>query len=380
MFSHVFKNTLKTSLKTRIMLFWAIVFPILLSLMFKLALGNLGTMDQMKPIDIAVIEPLTQDDFQSEFFKQFLKATSSDQENKIFNIVYREQAEAEKLLEEKEVSAIIDFDRKPQVTVRSSSIEETITQSVMSAYVQNETIIMDLLAKNPDNNMASILQLINQEINVLDNTSNKNMDFSNLYFYTLIGMQLLYGYMWGTTAISKFEANLSTLGKRQTIAPIHKLTTVLAAVSASYIIHLIVMLVMWAWLYFGLNVSFGNQGLWVFLLILIGSLTGVSLGVLIGVSNRKSFEFKINLGVAISMFFSFLSGMMAIEIKPWIANNLPILAWLNPVNLVTDALYSLYYFNTMDRYFMNLAALLAMTFVLMMVSFYFLRGKSYEYL
>lgn len=379
MFSHVFKNTLKTSLRTKIMVFWAVVFPILLSLMFELALGNLFESDLMKPIDIVVIEPLTQQDQQSDFFKEFLKATSSPEE-KIFNISYQSQDEASQLLEDKKVSAIIDFDGQPKITVLSSGINETITQAVMNSYVQNESIIMDIISKNPTTNIQAILELIGEDTQVINNTSSKHMDYSNIYFYTLIGMQLMYGYMWGLTAINNFEANLSTIGKRQSVAPIHKFVAVLAAVLASYLIHLVIMLAMWAWLIFGLNVSFGSQSLWIFILILVGSLTGVSFGVLIGVSNRKSLEFKINLGVAVSMAFSFLAGMMILQIKPWIAKNIPFLAWINPVSLITDALYSLYYYSNLDRYFLNLGILGLLTLVMVMTSFFFIRGKSYEHL
>ena len=68
----------------------------------------------------------------------------------------------------------------------------------------------------------------------------------------------------------------------------------------------------------------------------------------IGVSNKKNEGMKMSILISVTMLLSFLSGMMVLKMKYIIAENVPILAKINPVNMVTDGLYSLYYYNTLD--------------------------------
>ena len=114
------------------------------------------------------------------------------------------------------------------------------------------------------------------------------------------------------------------------------------------------------------------------LLSLVSSLAGVALGILIGVSNKKSIEFKINLGIAISMLMSFLSGMMISSVKVLIQEKIPILGKINPVSVVTDAIYSLYYYESTSRFFQNIGLLILISLTFFLASLFFMRGKEYE--
>lgn len=105
---------------------------------------------------------------------------------------------------------------------------------------------------------------------------------------------------------------------------------------------------------------------------------GISFGVMIGVSNRKSDEAKTVILTSTSMVCSFLAGMMVGTMKQLIADNVPILGKINPVTMVTDALYSLYYYNTLDRYFYNIISLLIFTAVMISISYVFIRRKKYD--
>jgi ABC-2 type transport system permease protein len=77
------------------------------------------------------------------------------------------------------------------------------------------------------------------------------------------------------------------------------------------------------------------------------------------------------------MVESFLAGMMIIDIKYIIADKVPILGYLNPVNLISDALYSLYYYDTYDRFLLNIIILCAITAFFGSVSYLRLRRKAY---
>ena len=75
------------------------------------------------------------------------------------------------------------------------------------------------------------------------------------------------------------------------------------------------------------------------------------------------------------MLFCFLSGMMESLVTYLIATKVPILSKINPVNLITDALYSLYYYDNLYRYIENILYLGLFTVVMIALSYIFVRRK-----
>lgn len=80
----------------------------------------------------------------------------------------------------------------------------------------------------------------------------------------------------------------------------------------------------------------------------------------------------------VSMLFSFMAGMMMHDIKYIIAEKAPFLNLINPVNMITDGLYSLYYYDTLDRYLFNISSLVMFTVVMLSLSYIVLRRKNYD--
>ena len=78
------------------------------------------------------------------------------------------------------------------------------------------------------------------------------------------------------------------------------------------------------------------------------------------------------------MLMAFLAGMMVPEIKVLIAENIPIINKINPVAVVTDAVYSLYYYDSLTRFNYDMLNLLAITVFFIVASLFLMRGKEYE--
>jgi ABC-2 type transport system permease protein len=218
---------------------------------------------------------------------------------------------------------------------------------------------------------------LNFETYVKD-VSNKNMTVINTFFYTLIGMQALYSYIWGMRVMYMYEANLSTQGKRNSISPTNKRISILASMFSAWALSILSSLIGIGFIIFILDINIGSKVIPILSLLLLGTLTGVSFGSFIAVSNRQSVGVKNGIGIGITMFWSFLAGMMASSIKILIERNIPILNKLNPVALITDALYSLYYYNTYDRFFGNIIYLSLVTLIFVLGTIFFMRGKKYE--
>ena len=97
--------------------------------------------------------------------------------------------------------------------------------------------------------------------------------------------------------------------------------------------------------------------------------------------SKKGFEGikrKVVMLLIVIMVCSLLAGMMGTtSLKHMIDQQTPILAAINPVNLISDALYSTYYFGVGERYWLDLALLGVFSIVVAVGAWLASRRKSY---
>lgn len=400
MFKHIFINRLKMLLRTKATIFWTLVFPIILATFFNLAFGNLAEEEKFEPFNIAVIQ---NENYENEAnFKALVEALSADGKDKMFNVQYvQNKEEADKLLDDNEIKGYLEVKdvlileennnkeetsgellnennskNNIKITVKENGTIQTILKSIVDNYYQTYSMIENIAEINPQSlNFNPMTDLDN---NNFEDNSSKNMDYVVVYFYTLIGMTCLYGGFFGINAINEVEANLSKRAARTSVAPTHKLKTLVASLLAGFIIQYAEVLILLAYLIFALGVDFGNQTLYIILLTLFGSLAGTTTGMLIGACNKKSENAKVGMLISFTMTCSFLAGMMILDMKYIIAKNVPILAKINPVSMITDGLYSLYYYDTLERYFFNIISLIIFSAVMVFASYFFIRRKKYD--
>ncbi len=61
-----------------------------------------------------------------------------------------------------------------------------------------------------------------------------------------------------------------------------------------------------------------------------------------------------------------------------IDKNVSILNKINPANMITDGLYSLYYYDTLDRFYFNIISLLIFSAFMIFISYKGLRRQKYD--
>ena len=382
MFIHNFKYALKTLLKNKMLIFWTFAFPIVLGTLFKLAFSNIENTEKFDVIDIAIVE--NQDYNNNIAFKEAFKVLS-DKKNKdrLFDTDIVSEKKAKKLLENDKIAGyIILKDNKPQVVVGTSGVSETILKYVTEEIVQSEDIVKNIILNQKTEvseegfyeglyaKVQTMLQ--DNKLNIKDATS-KNLSYTMIEFYTLIAMTCMYGGMLGMVAINKCMPNMTEVGKRVTVSPTPKWITVLSSVLAGYITQLVGLLILFVFSIFALKVDYGeNIGL-VISLTLVGALAGLTLGVADATIFKVSENSKTGIIVIISMVGSFLSGMMGITMKYVIDKNVPIVNIINPCNMITDGFYTLYYYDTLDRFIFNLVSLFVFSLIMVGVSIVGLR-------
>ena len=376
MFIHNLKYTIKSLLKNRTLIFWTFAFSIILSTFFYMAFSNIENDEKLQIFDIAVID---NDGFEKqEIYKETLKKLSQESDDKLFNIKYVGKEEAEDLLEKSEIEGYILFENEtPKFVVDEIEQTKTVVRDLTEQDIKKE-IENGNINFNTENIVNNILAKINNEKVELKNISNSNLSYMMIEYYTVIAMACMYGGMIGITAINGCLANMSNRGKRIAVSPTRKSVIVLSSAIGAYFVSLIGVALLIIFLVLALKVNFGtNLGL-VILLAMIGNLAGTSLGVLIASCFKVSEGTKTGITISVSMILSVLSGMMGVTLKYLIDKNAPIINRMNPNNLITDGFYSLYYYNTLDRYWSDILNLLIFSIICLVISFISLRREKYD--
>ena len=391
MFLHNLKYTIKTLFKNKILIFWTFAFPIILGIFFNMAFSNIEKDEKLKVFDIAVVND-SQFENQKIYQEALKELSADDSENKLFNIKYVKKEKADSLLDDSDIEGYIIFkNEEPQVVVKKNGTYQTLIRFVVTEIGQNKAIIEDLTKKTVENEIAKgstsfdpgkiakdILEKINNGQVNMKNISASNLSYMQIEFYTLIAMTCMYCGVLGLTAINNCLANMSSKGKRISVSPNKKSIIVLSSAIGSYLVSMVGIAILILFLRFVLKVDFGDNTPLVILLSAVGDLAGISMGVLIASVFRVSEGAKTGITIAITMFLSVLSGMMGVTLKYVIDKNVPVINLINPNNLITDGFYSLYYYDTLDRYLRDVTYLLVFVVICLTISFISLRREKYD--
>lgn len=386
MFYHNFKYSLKTLFKSKDLLFWTFIFPLILGPFFKLAFSNIEKSETFDVINIAIVDSSNYQD--NKIYQEVFKTLSDkNNENQVFNLEVTNLKEANSLLEEKEIIGYLEFlDDDIKITVKENGIDETILRYVVSE-IQSRQVLIETLIKEEikqdsfpldyEKIYSKIDALMNEEVTLQDISKN-NLSYTMIEYYTLIAMAALYGGIIALTIMNAKLPNMQAVGKRTAVAPIKKGEMIVSSLLASYVIQLMGLAILFIYTILVLKVDYGTHFILVIVLALVGSLAGLTTGVGVATLLKTNENAKIGILIALTMLECFLSGMMGITMKYIIDKNIPILNLINPANMITDGLYSLYYYDTFNRFYFNIFSLLIYSLVIIGLSVIKLRRQKYD--
>lgn len=397
MFTHNFKYTFRILFKNKMLIFWTFAFPIILGTFFQMAFSDIEKNEKLDIIDIAIVD---NEEFQENtIYKESFKVLSDkENEDRLFHTKYVTEEKAKSLLSEDEIIGyLIIKDNKPKVVVGTSDINETILKFVVEEISSKAEImksVTNLKVEEYMKNQAGVesgnfnflsekiykevLEMTEEDHANIKNISSSNLSYTMIEFYTLIAMACLYSGILSMFAINQSLANMTATGKRIAVSPTSKGKVILSSVLASYLTSLIGIFLLFIYTIFVLHVDYGNRLFYIILLAFAGTFAGLSLGIVTSCCFKVSDNTKTGIILSITMLGCFLSGMMGITMKYIVDKNIPIVNKLNPANMITDGFYSLYYYDTMDRFFFNFFSLLLFATVLIIISIFRLRRQKYD--
>lgn len=370
---HILKYRFLNMIRNRAILFWTFIFPILLMTLFGLVLRGSYMYTEFDTIPIVIVDNTAWQ--KDEALKTVMKEAKSGDEP-LFKVSVKTEGEAEKLLKNDKIDAYVICGETYDLHVKTSGLNQTITQTFFDEYLQKSSMIQNMMMKGAT--MEQIQNMFTSTMDYVEENGNSSMDMTNVYFYTGLAMSAMFGGMWAITAINDIQADQTQKGARVSLAPISKATHLASSLLLNLVFVFATLVIQFAYIYFAFDVSFGTYTPYMFLLLMVGDIAGSGLGVLVGTFHTKDPDAKVGLLSSITMLGSFLAGMMVIQLKWIIYHFAPIINYINPVSMITDGLYSIYYYGIGERFFMNLISLLIFSAVCYVIAYISLSKKQYK--
>ncbi|MBP1045158.1 ABC transporter permease [Enterococcus sp. BWM-S5] len=377
MFTHLYIYRLKVLLKDKPLMFWTFMFPVCMGIFFTAAFSGLDDRTYFDQVPVGIVQE--GNNAHSETFIETMNALESDG-TKMLKPVTLTKEQAAKQLDDGDIYGYyVLSDSDISLNLNQQGIQQSLLSTFLDQFQQAQKTVAALQQEAPELLATELAASIGKQqnfIQVANKTASKGSTKS-FFFFTLVGMSCMFGFFWGLSNTNDEQANQSANGIRLSMAPQNKISIVLANLAAAFTVFVTELYIILAIFRFVYQVDFGTRWNWILLTCTISALTAISMGMCIGNLLKVPLDQKISLGVTFQIVCSFLAGMMVPDVKYLISKYVPILGQINPVNLVSESLYKLYYYENIDSFYINLICLLVLTIIFVLLSFVYERRAQY---
>lgn len=371
-----FLYTIKRSLWNWQSIFWVLVFPLFLGLVFKFMFGNLGQVEQFSKVAVGVIEDET-----DETFVDTLKDVEMEEDLPMFKVYeYEDVDEAEKALQKETIYAYVLTDNDDYtLIIREMDTRTSLIKSFVDIYKQNFTLITDMAENNPEQLENFTANLFTAQSIGVEEIELKGQDKSpyTQYFYALLAMTCLMASMFAVRTGINLQADASTLGARRNVAPTPKMQQFITDFLADFLLHAILMTIVLLIVIHVFGQDFGDNFGLILLASIAGSFAGLSAGFLIATWAKGSIGAKDGICCAFFMISSFLGGLQMAEMPYILEEKCPIINRINPATLIVNAYKSLAVFGDYRQYAINVVSLFVIGIIFIVFSIAKLRRSRY---
>lgn len=379
MLFHNFYYALKGILRERTSAFWSAIFPFLLGTMFFVSFGNaMENAEKYHEIPVGFVEVSDKDNKESAYFLEILESLKDEEGTKMFEISEVSEKEAKEKLEDGKLDGYYLVEDGISLVIAENGTNQTILNIFLEQYQQRSAMVMEVLKSNPAK-LEALMKTMEEDLSYYKevNQTKGNMDPMSQYFYALIAMSCLFGSNLSLERATRLQANVSALGARRGVAPVKKATVIMAEFMSCLLIQCVIGVALIGYLKGICGIDLGDKTGYMILTVFVGSAFGIALGFTIGSIGNISEGARNGILLSITLGLSFLSGLMIHVIKQWLEDHIPVINRINPATLITDALYSLNVYETMDRYWTNMITLILMTAALCVASILMVRRTRY---
>ncbi|MCL1879190.1 MAG: ABC transporter permease [Actinomycetia bacterium] len=391
-----FIYTIKTLIREKTNLIWAVAFPLVLSTLFFSMFHNIDETYRLDPLPVLVV---ADDNYQqAKSFSTLVGALAAPDANDgqalLAPTFTSSAAEASESLQNGAYLGYITVDEQQQPHYFMDSrktggldilpdTKQGIVLSILDRYSQDYQMIYKAASEHPqlfaDPGFMDRL-LDGQSFTTQVSATNNPPSSALRYYYAVLAFSCFQMMSFGIYAIRNLRTNASPMGARRCLGGQSLGRSMIPTLLASWVLSLACLLIGFLYIRFGFGVSFGGQEGACVAVIALGSLVATLLGALIG-ALPTSEGAKAGLMATLVCLLSVFSGLYgpgSQQLGDMVAKNLPALSLVNPIRQVADAFYSLYYYDSLGHFWLSLAILGIMAAVCAIGCLLCLRKQRYR--
>ncbi|MBR1865949.1 MAG: ABC transporter permease [Lachnospiraceae bacterium] len=368
---------IKLMLRQRTGMFWCLLFPVFLGMLFYFMLGNIENLEQFHEVPVGILA--TDMESSGEMFVETLKSAGTEDGTPMFAVTeYEDKDEANQALDAEEINGYITIGTDYALTVKESDINSSIIKMFIDQYMQNEALIKEVAMTHPERVQELVMQMFSEEAEIKEiPLAGQDKSPYTQYFYALLAMTCLFAANVGLVNGIDIQADLSMVAARRNVAPAKKMRQVMVDFLASYFMYCVLATLVLGICIFVYKQDFGSNAGFILLGTWVGSFVGIAAGTMIAVVFKGDRQKKQGLCVAFFLISSFFGGLQWGDITYYLEKSCPIVNRLNPATLIVNSFKSLAVFGDYQQYAVNLITLFLIGLLFLMISIWKLRRTQY---
>lgn len=269
----------------------------------------------------------------------------------------------------------------------SYDVNRAILESVATSYLQSEALIEELATHDPValSDPTTIENALGLSVSVREvSLTHAQPDSMVRFYYALLGMASIFAAQLAGESVWHLQPTSSAAGARRTVSSTSRMRLLIPTIGACWAISTTFLAIAFGYICLTAHIDFsGREGLCL-VGIAASSLLSCGIGALVGaLPGRMGSDSRRGILTALTCLLSLFAGLYGeptMELADTIAQALPAATWLNPVCLIRDLFYTVYYYDTLVPFSLRLAACAGIAAVLLAVSAACMRRSAHEHL
>lgn len=410
---NTFKYTVIYLARDRDILLWALLFPVILATLFSFMFGGIDGTVYARDIGLVVVEDEAWQLQESVVMREAINSmsepgTAADEQGSLLRTTFvpDEQAARAALSADGVVAYLVmDAQGSPRLSMKLDPSDASITtqQTVLKTAIDNvrrmesavaggveQRILADMASGEGLQALSQVDVLVERAVANLDAELTEQVSLtknqpteSTRYYYALLGMAAMFGATISLVAMSRARANTSEVGARRALGATSQTRVLLATFAAAWLLSFLCLMVAFAYIRVVLGVSFGGRDVACVAALAMAALVACALGLLVGALPRipEGGKNGIMTGIAcLSALFAGLYGQACMTMADELAAMAPWTEVINPARQISQAFYSLYYYDSYEPFLSALGVLAAMSAVFLAGAALIARRQQHEHL
>lgn len=269
----------------------------------------------------------------------------------------------------------------------SYDVNRAILESVATSYLQSEALIEELATHNPValSDPTTIENALGLSVSVREvSLTHAQPDSMVRFYYALLGMASIFAAQLAGESVWHLQPTSSAAGARRTVSSTSRMRLLIPTIGACWAVSTTFLAIAFGYICLTAHIDFsGREGLCL-VGIAAASLLSCGIGALVGaLPGRMGSDSRRGILTALTCLLSLFAGLYGeptMELADTIAQAIPAATWLNPVCLIRDLFYTVYYYDTLVPFSLRLAACAGIAAVLLAVSAACMRRSAHEHL